>query len=574
MAFNPMNTREYIENCLYIRTKKGDVIPFRLNGPQEKLYAAMKRQRGAGLPVRLIVLKARQMGFSTLIGGTVFSRCATAKHRLGFVVSHDDKSTKKLFEMHKRFLDLLPKPMRPQVAASNGYQIVFDRPAKSKSPVEGLDSRIEIATAGGSGIGRGSTIQFLHLSEYAFWPGDPNENFVSLMQAVPDDPDTIVVIESTANGWNDFKDKWDAACDRERRGELDGFLPVFFAWFEMPEYRRSVPPGFVRTPDEEELAGRYGLDDEQLVWRRWCIENNCGGDEELFRQEYPSCPEEAFLATGSCVFDQETITRRMEEVRECQWNRGEFRVEYAGDSVRVKSWTWREDKRGGVRILRTPERGVPYVLGADTAGEGSDYFAAHVLDNRTGRQVAVVHQLYGERQFTEQIYALGKYYNDALIGIEVNFSTFPNELIQLMGYRRLYVRQTVDDYQKSVQKKYGFRTDSRTRPLIIDGLKDVARQQAALITDYDTLGEMLTFIKSPTGRPQAEEGRHDDLVMSLAIAHFIRGQQSYTAEPAVRRRWTERMWREYQEADEATRARMERRWGPPEDTDDEEDEDE
>lgn len=574
MAFDPLNTRQYIENCLSIRTKQGDVLPFRLNPPQLKMYAAMRRQREAGHPVRLIVLKARQMGFSTLIGGTIFHRCATGKHKLGFVVSHDDKSTKKLFEMHKRFLDLLPVPMRPQVAASNGYQIVFDRPARSRSPVAGLDSRVEIATAGGSGIGRGSTIQYAHLSEYAFWPGDPNENYVALMQAVPDDPDTIVVIESTANGYNDFKDKWDAACERERRGELDGFLPVFFAWFEMPEYRRCVPPGFQRTPDEEELAARYDLSDQQLQWRRWCIENNCGGSMELFHQEYPSCPEEAFLATGTCVFDQQALIRRMEEVRELPWNRGEFRVDYhrmadGTPGLAVKQWQWREDKRGGVRILRPPEKGVPYVLGADTAGEGSDWFAAHVLDNRTGEQVAVAHQQYGERQFTEQLFALGKFYNDALIGIEVNFSTFPNELIQLMGYRRLYVRQAVDDYEKSVQKKFGFRTDTRTRPLIIDGLKDVVRQNPELINDYDTLSEMLTFVKSDTGKAQAEEGKHDDLVMSLAISHFIRTQQRTTVRgEGAKRKWTRRMLEEYWEAEEPERREMERRWGRPEEEDD------
>lgn len=576
MGFNPMNTREYIEHCLFIRDKKSRTILFRLNKPQEKLYTAMKRQRSAGLPVRLIVLKARQMGFSTLTGGVMFARCATAKNKLGLIVAHKDEATRELFGMHKRFLDNLPPPMKPQVAASNGYEIVFDRPARSKAKTEGLGSRIKIATAGGTGLGRGSTVQYLHLSEYAFWPGDPDENYVALMQAVPDDPDTIVIIESTANGWNDFKEKWDAAVERERRGELDGFLPVFFAWFEMDEYRRAVPPGFQRTPDEEELAARYGLDDGQLAWRRWAIVNNCGGDPDKFRQEYPACPEEAFLATGSCVFEQEQIIARMEEVRELSWNRGEFAVEYetmpdGTPSLSIKRWQWREDKRGGVRILKTPEKGVPYVLGADTAGDGSDFFAAHVLDNRTGEQVAVVHQQYGERQFTEQLYCLGKYYNDALIGIEVNFSTFPNELIQMLGYRNLYVRQAVDDYTRRVQQKYGFRTDTRTRPLIIDTLKDVMGQNPELVTDYGTLAEMMTFVYDEDRKPQAEAGKHDDLVMSLSIAYFIRPQQRYTARAAARRKWTARMWEEYAEADEAARARMEQRWGPP-DEEDEEDE--
>lgn len=576
MGFNPMISREYIEHCLYIRDKRTRTVPFRLNEPQNKLYAAAKRQRAAGLPVRLIVLKARQMGFSTLIGGMMFSREATSKNRLGLIVAHKDEATRELFGMHKRFLENLPPPMKPMVAASNGYEIVFDKPAWSKAKGEGLGSRIKIATAGGTGLGRGSTIQDLHLSELAFWPGDPRENLLALMQAVPDDPGTMVVIESTANGYNTFKELWDEAVDRERRGELDGFLPVFFAWFELAEYRRAVPPNFHRTEEEEDLASRYGLDDEQLAWRRWCIVNNCGGDADKFRQEYPSCPEEAFLATGSCFFDQTAITRRMEEVRELPWNRGEFRVEYqpmadGTPSLSIKQWQWREDRRGGVRILETPKKGVPYVLGADTAGEGSDYFAAHVLDNTTGRQVAVLHMQYGERQVTEQLFALGKFYNDALIGIEVNFSTYPNELIQLMGYRRLYVRQAVDDYTKRAQQKYGFRTDPRTRPLILDGLKDVMLRVPELVTDYDTLQEMLTFVKTETGRPEAEVGQHDDLVMALAIAHFIRGQQRVTAKAPGKRKWNRRMLEEYWEAEESERREMERHWGRPDDEEDEDD---
>ncbi len=565
---NLRNRRQYIERFLKIRDKRSRTVAFRLNTPQLKYYAAMKRQRDAGLPVRLIVLKARQMGFSTVTGGVMFAGCATEFNRLGMIVAHKDEATRELFGMHKRFLDNLPPEVKPQVAASNGYEIVFDRPAKSKSKSPGLGSRIKIATAGGSGIGRGSTIQYLHLSEYAFWPGDPRENYIALMQAVPDDPDTIVVIESTANGFNDFKTLWDQAVERERRGELDGFLPVFFAWFEMPDYRRPVTPNFVRTDEEEELAQRYSLDDEQLAWRRWCIATNCGGDIDKFHQEYPACPEEAFLATGACVFDQEALIRRMEEVRGQAWNRGEFNVEYEKQpdgtpSLSLRNWQWREDSRGGVRILKTPEKGVPYVLGADTAGDGSDWFAAHVLDNRTGEQVAVVHMQYGERQFTEQLYALGKFYNDALIGIEVNFSTFPNELIQILGYRNLYVRQTVDDYQKTVQKKFGFRTDTRTRPLIIDGLKDVVKQNPELINDYDTLREMLVFIKSDTGRAQAEAGEHDDLVMSLAIAHFIRSQQTTkVAAEKPKRKWTADMIADWRRANPRERAEMERRWGP------------
>lgn len=583
MAFNPMNAREYIENCLFIRDKKTRTIPFKLNKPQLRLYEAMAMQRRAGLPVRLIVLKARQMGFSTLTGGVMFSREGTAKNRLGLIVSHKDEQTKELFGMHKRFLDNLPPQMRPQVAASNGYEIVFDRPTRSKSKVEGLGSRIKCATAGGKGLGRGSTIQDLHLSELAFWPGDPRQNLLALMQAVPDDPGTMVVIESTANGYNTFKDLWDEAEERKKQGNLDGFWPVFFPWHELAEYRRTVPPGFRRTDGEEELARLYGLDDEQLYWRRWCIETNCAGDARLFKQEYPACPEEAFLATGTCVFDQERLVARIEELRKAKAvsiKTGDFGITYGGSILDIKKWEWRDDPKGCIRIYREPEPGVPYVIGADTAGsdgkdKDSDFFAAHVLDNRTGAQVAVLHGRLGEREFTEQLFALGKTYNNALIGIETNYSTYPNELIQLMGYRRLYVQQHTDDFTKKIITKYGWDTNRVTRPLIIDGLKDVAKHSMELIGDIPTLQEMLVFIKNAAGRPEAEAGQHDDLVMSLAIAHYIRGQQDHAAKPTgSRRKWTRRMTEEYWEADEADRREMERRWGRPDEEDEEDEDDE
>lgn len=567
MGFNPMNTREYIENCLFIRDKDMNIVPFRINPPQQKLYAAMKRQQDAGLPVRIIVLKARQMGFSTLTGGMMFARCATGKNRRGLITAHDTKSTGELFEMHRIFLKNLPKPMRPQVAASNGYEMVFDRPEKSRSKKPGLGSRIRVATAGGDAIGRGSTLTYAHLSEYAFWPGDPNENYISIMQALPNRPGTICVIESTANGFNDFKDKWDRAVDRQRRGDLNGFQPIFFAWHEMPEYRIPVPEGFQRTRDEEELARLYGLDDEQLAWRRWCITTNCDESVEKFHQEYPSCPEEAFIASGSCVFDQTALTRRIEEVRMVQPKVGSFDISYDGDNIlRLKEWRWREDRAGPIRIYADPEPGVPYVIGADTAGsdgrgKDSDFFAAHVLDNRTGRQVAVLHGKMGERQFTEQLYALGKIYNDALIGIETNYSTYPNELIQLMGYRKLYVQQRVDDFTKKVLTKLGWDTDQVTRPLIIDGLKDVAKYHLELIGDITTLREMLVFIKNAAGRAEAEVGQHDDLVMALAIAHYIRGQQS-TKVKQEKRKWTADMLADWRKASPEQRAEMERRWGP------------
>ena len=574
------NARNFIQSFLKIRTKKGDIIGLVLNPPQLRLYEAIREQWEAGKPIRIIILKARQMGFSTLTAAIIFWLVVTNFNRTAMVVAHEEKATRTIFGMYRLFFTMLPEWLKPQTRANSGYVLEFNQPTRSKSQVAGLNSVIKCATAGGQGIGRGETVQYLHLSEYGFWPGNPKDTYLGVAQTVPDEPGTMIVIESTANGFNDFKDKWDLAVECQRTGE-EGFVPIFFAWWEMPSYRRRVPRDFQRTTEEEELAQLYGLDDEQLAWRRYTINTKCGGDVERFRQEYPSCPEEAFIASGSCVFNQAAITARIEELRKAKAEpikTGEYGITYGKSILDLRKWEWRDDPKGCIRIYKEPEPGVPYVIGADTAGsdgkdKDSDFFAAHVLDNRTGTQVAVLHGKLGEREFTERLYALGKQYNDALIGIETNYSTYPNELIQLMGYRRLYVQQHTDEFTKKVINKYGWDTNRTTRPLIIDGLKDVAKHSLRLIGDIPTLQEMLVFIKNASGRPEAEVGQHDDLVMSLAISHYIRGQQRVTAKPqGAKRKWTRAMREEYWEAEGAERREMERRWGRPDEEDEDDDE--
>lgn len=561
---NVLNCRDYIENFLKIRDKNGKIIPLKMNPPQLRLYETIRQQWAAGKPVRIVILKARQMGFSTLTEAIIFWATATSQQTDSMIVAHQDEATGNLFKMSKRFLDELPGPMKPMTKASNGQVLEFDKPTRSKEDRKGLGSRIRCATAGGRGVGRSYTLRCLHLSEFAFWPGDKRGTLTGLMQAVPDKPGTIVVIESTANGYDEFKEIWDKAVERERTGE-EGFIPVFFPWFEMPEYSRAVPPGFTRTPEEETLAETFGLTDGQLSWRRWSIENNCQGDLNLFKQEYPATPDEAFIATGSCVFDKEAIVLRREQVREDEWETGEFRIKHSLDG-KISEWEWKPDKRGPIRIRKKPEQGKPYVIGGDTAGEGSDWFVGQVLDNTTGEQVAVLRHQYGEREYAEQMCALGWYYNEALVGIEVNYSTYPQMKMEELGYRRFYVRERVDTFTGETMKAFGFRTTSGTRQPAIDTLKDAAAHEIQLITDYETLGEMLTFVRDEKGRPQAEEGAHDDCVMALAIAWYIRPQQTTAVErdpEKPKRKWTSDMWEDYRRAGAEDRRRMEERWGKP-----------
>lgn len=514
---NPCIAKDYIENCLKIKTKSGTVVPFRLNDAQKKLYAVAKKQQDAGKPVRLIILKARQLGFSTLTEGLIFHACATRKNVNALIVAHREDATANLFRMSKLFYDELPAPIKPMMRSSNAQELVFENPSKIRSEREakpGLRSRIRCATAGGRGIGRSDTLQCVHLSEYAFWPDGADGKAATLagiLQAVPSLPGTMVVIESTANGFEDFKERWDAAV----AGEND-FEPVFFAWFENPDYSMPVVPGTEWTPEERDLKAAYRLTDEQLQWRRWCIANNCGGSLDMFRQEYPASPGEAFLHSGTGVFDNEQIVLRLERLPSPA-GRGEF-----------TDGKWTESEMGPVTLYELPEKGVPYVLGGDTAGEGSDYFTAIVINNTTGRIAAKLRQKYSEPEYVRQIYALGSFYNDALVAIETNFSTYPVMKLQEMDYPNQYAREREDTYTRQMKKSFGFRTDRQSRPRAIANLVEVFSSHPEWFTDRELLEEMLVFCYNEDHRPEALAGKHDDLVMGAAITYAVRHQQRMT----------------------------------------------
>ena len=514
---NPCVAMDYIESCLKIKTKSGTVVPFRLNDAQRKLYAVAKRQQDAGKPVRLIILKARQLGFSTLTEGLIFHACATRKNVNALIVAHREDATANLFRMSKLFYDELPAPVKPMLRASNAQELVFENPSKLRSEREarpGLRSRIRCATAGGRGIGRSDTLQCVHLSEYAFWPDGADgkaSTLAGILQAVPSLPGTMVVIESTANGFEDFKERWDAAV----AGEND-FEPVFFAWFENPDYAMPVVPGTEWTPEERELKAAYQLTDGQLQWRRWCIANNCGGSLDMFRQEYPASPGEAFLHSGTGVFDNEQIVLRLERIPSPA-GRGEF-----------TDGEWTESETGAITLYELPKEGVPYVLGGDTAGEGSDYFTAIVIDNVSGRIAAKLRQKYSEPEYVRQIFALGRFYNDALVAIETNFSTYPVMKLQEMEYPNQYSREREDTYTRQMRKSYGFRTDRQSRPRAIANLVEVFSSHPEWFTDRELLEEMLTFCYNEDHRPEALAGKHDDLVMGAAITYAVRHQQRMT----------------------------------------------
>lgn len=266
---------------------------------------------------------------------------------------------------------------------------------------------------------------------------------------------------------------------------------------------------------------------------------------------------------GRTVFDAARLGARREKLPKPQ-KEGYFAYEY--DGLTISDIRWAEQPGGCVRIYREPEKGLPYVIGGDTAGEGSDKFVGQVIDNITCRQMAVLRHGTDEDLYARQMYCLGKYYNDALIGIETNFSTYPVKELERLGCKKQYVREREDTFDGGIIRSYGVRTDRVTRPVMISGLVQAMRGNEGLVEDETTLDEMLTFVfNEKNQRPEAEAGAHDDCVMALAIAHYIRGQQSMTAEggPEKTADWTDDMWEDYSNAGLEGQAHLIRIWGRP-----------
>lgn len=266
--------------------------------------------------------------------------------------------------------------------------------------------------------------------------------------------------------------------------------------------------------------------------------------------------------TGKSVFDSKAVTHRLQENIKPK-RTGYFT--FTDDGLKLSGIEWVDDPDGFIKIYQEPLNDVPYVIGGDTAGSGSDSFVAQVLDNRTGAQVCKLRHQFDEDVYARQVYCLGMYYNTALVGIETNFSTYPVMELERLRYPKQYVRETIDDFTHRVKHSFGFRTDPKTRPVIISELIKAAREDITIVSDETTLQEMLTFVRGEDWKPEAEAGAHDDCVMALAIAHYIRPQQSYIAEnnAAETKVWTESMREDYENASPEERKMLIKRWGQP-----------
>ncbi len=488
--------RFYAPRALKIRTKEGEIAPLRLNKAQAILMKAVEDQLQTTGRIRIIILKARQQGLSTAVGGYLYFDVSQHHAKKALVVAHKADSTKALFDMTKRFHDKCPEILKPSTKYSSKRELVFDR----------LDSMYNVATAGGDDIARGETLTHLHASELAFWsPTSAAKNWNAVRQAVPDTPGTAIFIESTANGVTGiFYDLWKGAV--EGRNE---YYPVFIPWYLDEGYTAEVPANFERTPEEQALADKYGITDGQLVWRRRKIAE-VGAD--LFKQEYPATPDEAFLTSGRPVFNPEQLN---ELIKECHDPLRREALE--GDEFSIHP-------RGELHVFKEKRSGGIYTIGADV-GMGvrnGDWSVAQILDENK-EQVAKWRGQVHPDYFATVLYHLGQHYNMAFIAVENNNHGLLvcHLLAKELGYPNFYQEVQHDKVTDKETVKLGFSTNVRTKPMIIDQLRAEMREGPLKVNDKETLREMMTFIVTEGGKMEAEEGCHDDCVMALAIANHV-----------------------------------------------------
>ena len=517
-----------IEVAFTIVDKKKSTVPFFFNEVQQDFIHRLEHRR-TGVP--FFVLKGRQQGFTTLITAIQLAYAIVRKNFSGFTVANTQENTDSIFNDKARAVyTRLPASLKPHEKYNNRKEYYFDT----------LNSSWRVATASKE-LGRSKTLEFCHFSEIGFYECAMSDLQKSIGEALT--RDAIVVYETTANGYNEAKDLWDSGiCEN-----------LFYEWWRTAEYAiedtsvlDDLQDGWII--DRVAWLRAKGITEPQVAW--YVTKYNSYLEKDSIKQEYPCFPEEAFIASGDCEFGNELVTSRIEACREKKpINRGYFDYKTRiteEDEIEIYDIEWMEDERGEISIYEAPiqddKKGkMPYAIGGDTAGEGSDFFTAHVINNMTGEIVAVYKkQNTADDLYADQIYCLGMYYNQAIVGIEVNFSYQPTSRLHRAGYPHLYVREHIDSLTNRVDKRYGFKTTALTRPVIIAELKRKFRESnGTIVCDIPTLNEMLTFVKNQKGKPEAIVGKHDDLVMSLAITHFIgqQGDHTYTEVPIKRYRF-------------------------------------
>jgi hypothetical protein len=451
---------------LRVRTRAGVLEPLTANAVQR----TFEMRRGQAN----IVLKARQMGLTTWAAARFFLKTITRPGTLTLQVAHTQQAAEEIFRIVHRFLNELPDEVRRQLRTSraNVRQLTF--------PL--MDSQYLVISAGERGAGRGLTVQNLHCSELARWPGDAAETLAGLRAALT--PDGEQILESTPNGVGGcFYDEWQAAGS-------NGVVNHFFPWWLESHYRTEAVDEASLTAEERALMKRAKLSLEQVGFRRRLH----AGFHSLVSQEYAEDSESSFLASGDAVFELSAIEKRMIDVL---------------DPVAVRY-------NGALSIWLPPVSERLYLVAVDPAGGGADgdYSAAQVVEMKSGLQCAEFAAHVGGLELARLVTDLAAEYNHAWLVIERNnHGTGVLALADTVcGYTRLY-------HQNG---EMGWLTTRQSRPVAVSRFGAALVEVPQCFQSRKLLIECRGFVHLPNGGSGARAGMHDDRIMAMAIALAVR----------------------------------------------------
>jgi hypothetical protein len=500
-----------------IKTKQGELQPLVLKRAQLKIHNIIKDQWNRNQIIRLFILKARQTGITTYIQALIYSIVSHTSNTNAVDIADDLGGSNHIFEMGKLYHEQLPKHLQTPLKKSNEKKLEFDK----------IHSQILVDTADNKDAGRGNTFRIAHISEYAFF-NKPENLMVALSQSIPSLPRTIIIKETTANGFNFAKKEWDKIQD----GESDT-VGIFIPWYWDDDYMMAPEPDFIIgdhtlgiiSADEQMLLDRMGADEipdgiKRLAWRRWCIRNNCGmgSDQErvaFFKQEYPSFAEEAFKASGNCYFDQNKLVGQLHRVQKPL-----FLADIVFDNYKT---ALRRSSEGIFRFYEEPQRNVHYVLGGDaSSGAGSDYSALVARRKDNNKIVATMKCKIDPDELAYKAMMLGTLLNNATVALENDkFGFAANQKLKTI-YKNIFIQRSVDKTTNKITEKFGWDTNAVTRPMMLSQMQQDIRENAIDLADERLIRECLVFVVKENGKAEAEAGENDDFVIACAISGMVR----------------------------------------------------
>ena len=538
-----------------IQDKAGNTVDFRPNWLQTRLYKAAEAQMQTIGKVRLLVLKGRRGGASEGVTRWFDADTTLFRNRQATMCSNDTAGTQYIWEKLGRIQEAKPAEYRHKTRGGKDFTLTSIRYRKPHN------STYRCRTAGTKSAGRGGENHDLHWSEVA-WTLHAKDFWTSMGKTVPNEPGTAIVWETTANGEDEaFFPAWQGAKDRLRRNpqDLDGWYPLFFCWLDDPDCRLDVPPWYQwgeLDEDERELQTR-GATFEQLYFRRHEIAETYFGDPDLFKQEYPSTDEEAFLHSGRAFWKEDQVTR----VRELITPGIPYLLAWDFDTLSgMKAQRWEGDTLGATlwRVWAEPEPDHDYIVYADVAlgrvadkddpRSDPDSHYAVVLDRVLFEVVAALHNRMDPGLLGEELLKAAIWYNDAWVGNEVPGAGLvplermrEHDIIHRGGphgsqttkrYLRLYYRGDLPDRIEDREVgRLGLLVDKNTRPLMMQRLRQSLSPErpgewggTLKVHDKAFLDTMTTFIVNLDGKPEARTGFHDDPQLALAGALYLHEQ--------------------------------------------------